>query len=120
MEDFGAGANPVVHEDALDFRDDRPFHLEFGVAPDRLGFGVAVPFIGDADAADEGDFAIDHERFAMGAMIPLGEVPGTNAVEDFELNARVSEALFIFAFELQRAEAIDDAVNFDALKLNSR
>lgn len=114
VQRFRTGANPVVHEDALDFRDDWAFDFELGVAPDRLRFGVPVPFVGDADAADEGDFSIDHERFAMSAMIPFGAIPRTDAIEDFELNAGVGKELFVFAFEFKSPKSIDDAVNFDA------
>ena len=74
MQHDGARLHPVVEESRLHLRDDRPFHAVVRIAPLLRCRGVAVPLIGNADAAGETDLAIDDEELAMRAVVGAGEI----------------------------------------------
>jgi hypothetical protein len=93
MQDPGSAPQPVIHEHTLHLPDDWTFHPEFRIAPVAWFGGIAHPFIRDTNPADETDPAIDNERFAMGAMIPRPEIPGTDLIKDFQLDPCFAEAL---------------------------
>ena len=61
-----------------------PVDAEVGVAPLVLVAGVALPLVGDADAAGEADRLVDDQHLAVGAVVHLsragaGAAAGTSA-----------------------------------------
>ena len=55
LQHLAGGLDPVVHEGRLHLRDRRAFEPIVRIAPVLGGLGVAVPVVGDADAAGEAD-----------------------------------------------------------------
>ena len=66
--------DPVVVERRLELRHDRSFDPEVGLAPVVGILAVALPVVGDADPAGEGDLPVDDEQLAVRAVVQPPEV----------------------------------------------
>ena len=71
VEELGVGLGPVVEERGPQPVDRRALDAEVGVAPLVLVAGVALPLVGDADAAGEADRLVDDQHLAVGAVVEL-------------------------------------------------
>src|SRR5688572_19505477 len=74
VQHFARDLDPVVVERGLHLRDDRTFDLEVHVAPMVRILRMALPLVGDADAACEADRAVDHQQLAVRTVVQAAEV----------------------------------------------
>ena len=86
-EQLGVGLGPVVEEGRPQAVDGGSPHAEVGVAPLVLVAGVAVPLVGDADAAGERDRLVDHDHLAVGPVVDLGGAQAAQGAEPAHLDA---------------------------------
>ena len=89
VEELGIGLDPVVEE-----RGPQPVHRrapdpEVGVAPLVLVPGVALPLVGDADAAGEPDRLVDDHDLAVGPVVHLRRLQPVQRPEPADAHARV-------------------------------
>ena len=68
-QDLAAAFQPVLGEDALQRRHDRPLDARHRVAPRRLAVVRLQPPVGDAGAAGERDAAVDDQQLAVGPVV---------------------------------------------------
>ena len=90
VEEHGVGLGPVVEERGAQAVDRRARQPEVGVAPLVLVAGVALPLVGDADAAGEGDRLVDDHHLAVGAVVDLGRPEAAQRPEPAHLHAGVA------------------------------
>src|SRR5207245_10510965 len=67
-QDSAAALEPVLRDDALNVRHDRPLDARHRVAPHRLAAVRLRPPVGDAGAAGERHAAVDDEELAVRAV----------------------------------------------------
>src|SRR3981081_3754415 len=89
------------------------------IAPMFRILRVAIPFIGNTDAASEPDFSIDNQQFAMGAIVDAeGPVPkirlvGSERIVFGDFNAGLFHELDGSVIELACALPIENDVHCD-------
>src|SRR5690606_22728125 len=75
IEDVALRLDPVVDEGGPEAVGDRAREPEVRVAPLGLVAGVALPLVGDADAAGEAHLLVADEHLPVGAVVDLAELP---------------------------------------------
>ena len=81
---------PVLGERALQAADDRAAHADVRVAPVLGVLGVAGPLLGDADAADHPDPAVDDQQLAVRAVVQPPQRVGLGRAEARDAHAGVA------------------------------
>ena len=69
VEEVQVGLGPVGEKGGAEPVDRRPVDAEVGVPPFVLVAGVALPLVGDPDAAGERDRLVDDEHLAVGPVV---------------------------------------------------
>ena len=88
----GAGHFPGLLESALNVGDDRPLHLDAGVAPRVKTFlGITFPDRSHAKAHDKGRLAVDRDHLAVIARHPAERAVEPGRIEAANMDARLPE-----------------------------
>src|SRR3954468_15962390 len=86
--DLAGLLDPVFAERSLQPIDDRTFDAQPGIAPVILVLPMPCPLLGQTEAADVADAAVDDRFLAMIAVVETSEVGEGWAVESDELHTR--------------------------------
>jgi hypothetical protein len=77
---------------------------------------VAIPLIGDADAAGESNGSIDDEHFSMGSIIQFSKAEPAQRVISLDFDARLHHAAEQRAGHFAAAHPIEHQMHFDACR----
>ena len=111
---FARDLDPVVVERGLDLRDDRTFDLEVHVAPMVRVLRMALPLVGDADAACEADRAVDDQQLAVRTVVQAAEVVPLEWPVHPDLDAGLPQLLQERVLDLDAAGPVDHDFDCDA------
>src|SRR4051794_732787 len=87
--DLAGLLDPVLAERALQPVDDRTFDAHPGIAPVILILPMPRPLLGQTEAADVGDAAVDDRFLAMIAVVETSEVRERRSMKTNQLHTRV-------------------------------
>ena len=111
---FAGGGDPVVLENRLHLLRRRTLHPKLHVAPVFGIVGVAVPRIGDADAAVERYLSIDDQQFAMRAIVdPVQAVP-VQRMKEGKLHAALAQRIDRGLLHARRSGPVSQHAHFHA------
>ena len=75
------------------------------IPPVALVFGIAKPLVGDANPADESDPAVNHEQFAVRAVIHApGLIPAQRMLEAVSTISSVAPGVIVAQSKARRAQ----------------
>ena len=115
VEHLAGGLDPVVEEGRLELRHDGAFDAVMVVAPLARRVAVALPLVGNADAADEADPAVHHHDLSMRAVVDQEPGCGIVNVEGvilMHLASGVAQPLEVRAIDLVASDRVNQQVNF--------
>ena len=108
------GLGPVVQERRPQPVDGGAADLEMGVAPLRRIPGVALPLVGDPDAARESGRLVDDHDLAMGAVVHLLRLEVLQRPEPPHQHAGVLHLIDERPFDRMRPPAVEQEPDADA------
>src|SRR6266550_1459203 len=107
--------DPVLAERALQAIDNWSDDAQAGVAPVILVLRMARPLLGQSEAADVADAAVDDRDLAMIAVVQPAEVADAQRVEFADHDSSVVHQLLELVVHLVTAGRVDEQTNLDAL-----
>ena len=111
VEDLRVGLDPVVEERRSQPVDRRTTHAEMGVPPFVLVAGVAVPFVGDADATGEADRLVHDHHLAVGPMVRLRHLEPVQRSEPTDAHAGVLHHVDQLSVDRVRTPRVQEDAN---------
>ena len=114
LQDLAGGLDPVVHERRLHLRNRGPFDAVVRVAPVLRRFGVAIPVVGDTDAAGEADLAVHDQELAVRAVVHAREVVPAKWMVVLYLDTRGYHAVDEAGLHFLAADPVDQDMDRDA------
>ena len=96
VQHVAACFQPVGHEDGLQLGDDWPGNFVMIIAPVLRRIGIASPLIRDSDTADETNFSIDNQQFAMTAIVVAARIQPKDRMILDDFDTRFAQSCQIF------------------------
>src|ERR1041385_69695 len=82
------------------------------IPPMLARIGVAHPLIGNARAANETDFSIDDQQFAVAAIVVAARIGPERAVISYNLDPGAAQPFLILAPHFARPLSIENGMHF--------